>query len=528
MANNLFATKNNNPTTSGGSASQKCQEIFAGIDKANQAAIERGSGKELVLVLGNTGSGKSTFVNYLVGKKMREEKVPKSLGMGFVCDDPVMEIGHGFESLTSFPESCSDPSTNLTYCDCPGFLDNRGVVFDITNMYAVTRMAQLSTRVKGIVIIFNYHTLESDRARGLQDTISLLHTIFGPGSSAHADSAVLLITRVPPQITLQELRVFMGEAVESGQFTSSPTEYRLFQQLAATCEFYDPLDRYCARPYERISRQVLIEKVKCFTGIPVDDLNVGLSKESLNTMDSVLGEIVDPAKRSFCQEQFEVVSNFLNIVEGLKVLRCAPVERYSAEFRQYMNSQLLAWSSDLENLAKVQRVGEALPVLTEEVKTVVRAMEARIEENRIRDEKMKAAKQNLKIAKKENQLKDLANVALQKDNEAAQARAAAKESEAATLRSTTESLEKQLKDSETRLREEKSRGGGGGGDMMAMLAMLMGGMMGGGGGCGGMIEEGGGGVRRSSSGGGGGGGTVYQGRGRPRNSDYTASGVLRR
>jgi hypothetical protein len=101
MANNLFATKNNNPTTSGGSASQKCQEIFAGIDKANQAAIERGSGKELVLVLGNTGSGKSTFVNYLVGKKMREEKVPKSLGMGFVCDDPVMEIGPTSRTATA-------------------------------------------------------------------------------------------------------------------------------------------------------------------------------------------------------------------------------------------------------------------------------------------------------------------------------------------------------------------------------------------------------------------------------------------
>lgn len=173
------------------------REILDGIDKANKAAAERGSGKDLILILGNTGAGKSTFVNYLVGKKMREERVPNSLNKGFVCDDPVMEIGHGFESKTTFPESCSDASSNLTFCDCPGFMDNRGVVFDITNMYAITKMAQLSRSVKGIVIIFNYHALEADRAKGLQATISLLHTIFGSHAAEHAKSALLLVTRVP-------------------------------------------------------------------------------------------------------------------------------------------------------------------------------------------------------------------------------------------------------------------------------------------------------------------------------------------
>jgi hypothetical protein len=241
-----------------------------------------------------------------------------------------------------------------------------------------------------------------------------------------------------------------------------------------------------------------------------------------------LEEIVDVAKQAFCQEKFEVVSNFLNIVEGLKVLRCAPVERQSANFRQYMNSQLQAYASDLENLAKVLKVGAALPVLAGEVKAVARAMEERIEANQIREEEMKEKDRNLKVAKKDNEQKDLANAALQTENVTVKASAAAKESEAAVLRSTTEDLGRQLRTSEARLKEEQERprpqsgGGGGGGDMgMGMLAMMMnmmGGMGGGGGGSGGV-------GRRSSSSGG---GTTYRGVGRPRNSDYTSSGDIRR
>jgi hypothetical protein len=98
---------------------------------ANAQQIE---GKEAVIVLGNTGAGKSTFVNYMLGCELIQ-KSPKELGIkgikkivvvkskleGGRCDE-VMPIGHSKTSKTFMPQIAIDPlNLNLAYCDCPGF-----------------------------------------------------------------------------------------------------------------------------------------------------------------------------------------------------------------------------------------------------------------------------------------------------------------------------------------------------------------------------------------------------------------------
>jgi ribosome biogenesis GTPase A len=78
-----------------------------------------------VLVVGGTGAGKSTLVNYLVGKRMVRTKVTGSLQYGYTCEDPVVEIGHGFQSMTSSPQAIPlvYGLRPLTLIDCPGFHD---------------------------------------------------------------------------------------------------------------------------------------------------------------------------------------------------------------------------------------------------------------------------------------------------------------------------------------------------------------------------------------------------------------------
>ena len=98
------------------------------------------SGREAIVVMGNTGAGKSTFLNYLMGCEMTTQD-PEELGLVGLDDevvvvlprsaggslDEIMPIGHEKKSKTFLPHIEEDPRQEApyAYCDCPGFLDNR-------------------------------------------------------------------------------------------------------------------------------------------------------------------------------------------------------------------------------------------------------------------------------------------------------------------------------------------------------------------------------------------------------------------
>jgi predicted GTPase len=107
---------------------------------------KKAEGKNMIIFIGNTGAGKSTTVNYLYGCTMIT-KSPAELGLKGLEDivvvqpvssggkrNEVMAIGHTKRSTTFIPSIETDEDNDLTYCDCPGFLDNRGNY--ITNIIA--------------------------------------------------------------------------------------------------------------------------------------------------------------------------------------------------------------------------------------------------------------------------------------------------------------------------------------------------------------------------------------------------------
>ena len=101
--------------------------------------------REAHVVLGNTGAGKSTTINALLGCQMKAVR-PRELGLPgvkrIVIVDPespreeVMSIGHGRQSRTFMPQIAQDPDNfDNASCDCPGFSDNRGAEINIANAF---------------------------------------------------------------------------------------------------------------------------------------------------------------------------------------------------------------------------------------------------------------------------------------------------------------------------------------------------------------------------------------------------------
>jgi hypothetical protein len=208
---------------------------FAQVDRTTKWSDLHGH--EIFLILGNTGAGKSTFTNYVIGQRMREAAVQGSLQKGFVRDDAVVEIGHGFESKTEFPHTVYDRGADITYCDCPGFLDTRSALHDISNAYGIAKVAKQAGSIKGVVYVMSYHALLADRGQAIQAMAVMLNKLFGENGNRHTQSIMLLVTKVPVDVSLDMLREHMLEN------TSLTT---MLREIVLQMQMYDPLDRHCA------------------------------------------------------------------------------------------------------------------------------------------------------------------------------------------------------------------------------------------------------------------------------------------
>jgi ribosome biogenesis GTPase A len=119
--------------------------------------------KDVVMTLGNTGMGKSTFLNAILGCKMKLVK-PGEVGTEgmtkVVIVDPesaqpeILPIGHEDVSKTFLPQIASEPNNpERTFCDCPGFLDNRSAEINIANAINTKRVLQKASGIKAVFLI---------------------------------------------------------------------------------------------------------------------------------------------------------------------------------------------------------------------------------------------------------------------------------------------------------------------------------------------------------------------------------------
>ena len=224
--------------------------------------------KEAVIVIGNTGAGKSTFVNYLLGCRLVEKTeklsddefedaviVVQPVSEGGPRDE-VMLIGHE-ESKTYMPQVALAPdASSWFYCDCPGFLDNRGAEINISNAVNIKHVLQSAKCVK-VVILVDYRTIDATRGHGLKETMKLCTQLFGSDATPESfqDSVLLGVTRAPEHMTLGHLRQLLLKQDKSP----------MTQALSKHVFLYDPLNRGGAHI---CSRDQCVSKIASLRGIP--------------------------------------------------------------------------------------------------------------------------------------------------------------------------------------------------------------------------------------------------------------------
>lgn len=278
-------------------------------EKETQKAV----GKDLIIFIGNTQSGKSTLVNYLYGCEM-EGKTPKELGITSLAGKlivvkstsrlkEIMPIGHSKKSMTFMPNIETDQQ-GFTYCDCPGFLDNRGSEINTANAVNIKKAFTKAKSVR-VVILINYHSLLTDRARGLSEMFRICADLFGSQENflRYKDSILLGITQLPallPDLVgaeLIELKTWVKET-----HLTDPFHVNVLRVMSERLFIYDPLNRTNLTYHGAWTRETLLKNLTSLPPI----------QEPLHIFKTVLNAEDERALRLICDEMKERIQGVFN------------------------------------------------------------------------------------------------------------------------------------------------------------------------------------------------------------------------
>jgi len=320
--NPLLATKLQSPDTILSAKEQV--ELFVYCMSLGNTVVDRVKDRDVLAVFGNTGSGKSTSINFLYGCQLFSyakigspyrslEVLPKSKGGPY---DSVTKIGHSTYSETLLPRFIQNSDSNLVFCDFPGFMDNRGWEINVSNS---TTMAQILNNAGSLkfLICVNYNTLKANRAKGLVDMLQLLEEVFGSRSNLEeASSSIMLGITCAPKYSLNQVKDilkenFDGDRVVLGLLENTTLICPVLQKIEQTENtMYDPIGEF--------SRNSILKGVEILQ--PVNKANImfrpTLSPEDVRSIMTLQQKLEKYIATSMEERNFLMAKDIMHLSSG--------------------------------------------------------------------------------------------------------------------------------------------------------------------------------------------------------------------
>jgi len=166
-----------------------------------------------IIVNGDTGSGKSTLINYLAGEELIAFKPANSraLKIKTANSTPKAVIGHTQTSETLIPGKIKNDSGTLIYWDCPGFDDSRGAAVDISNSFCINKLFS-SKNLKVLVVVDETALTGPKRGKTFKDLVFRLSELFEDKNELIKSMAIVFTKARDIDDYRQELKILVNQA----------------------------------------------------------------------------------------------------------------------------------------------------------------------------------------------------------------------------------------------------------------------------------------------------------------------------
>jgi energy-coupling factor transporter ATP-binding protein EcfA2 len=161
--------------------------------ESKQDVLRSVTGLDITVVVGGTGSGKSTLINLLAGVQL---EVDLDGCIQSVSSHQGMKIGGGFHSITKYPESIDVPGLGLVY-DLPGFEDTEGALDDLLNAAFIRGIV---TGARSVKVIYVTSKSDMDAARGPSFKRLIRSMKMFEGDELQPNGVMLLVNKVDREL----------------------------------------------------------------------------------------------------------------------------------------------------------------------------------------------------------------------------------------------------------------------------------------------------------------------------------------
>lgn len=182
-----------------------------------------------VMVLGPTGSGKSTLINLLAGKPLFSRTKDNSCELILDSKDmlPGITIGHNLLSETSIPHGWVH-NGNTIYWDCPGFNDNRRIEHEIANAFLIKKLFDIYKTCK-ILLVVSETDVNERRAIKLLSLVKSLDLFFQSNIKKIRSGLLLVVSGANPNKTAIHIQGTIQSIIDTQELALTDPQKEILQ-----------------------------------------------------------------------------------------------------------------------------------------------------------------------------------------------------------------------------------------------------------------------------------------------------------
>lgn len=317
--------------------------------------LDKSRGKDIIAVLGNTGSGKSATLDWLAGMELIAT-VDDDVILKDEEEEGALPIGIGSESMTKYPWSIT--IGDELFIDLPGFRDTGGMASDLVNAAFIKGILENAESVR-VIFIVGRDEITCLKGECLKQLLTGLERMFGADCKNLVDLSLLVVTKDIEE-DISQLREFLEEKMD-GKYKKLLKLWsdrgRLFQvkkpKNGVICQ-EGKAQLLSALPYsgqkvsslnvsalfsgdvksklEEIFNSLFDEEFCLFVPKPNEDLLSSL----LDAIKKVKG---DSGMDSFCENYLKCFESYLETVPAVRVLKPLSEDAFLCSWKKFQGNK---------------------------------------------------------------------------------------------------------------------------------------------------------------------------------------------